>query len=118
MKDKAIASYDGFYIDKHSSSWVLKHPDISEGLMSAKTKHECLQYLARRLLEIDQSILAEAFQQKMREKGDDYGYFDSLDALLDEASSNSKYFIEVLRPELKQRFEESGECSFEIQILR
>lgn len=110
-------SYEGFYIDKHSSCWILKHSDPQVGMWSGKTKKECLRYLARHFLQLEQDILSEAYQEKMREQGEDYSRSDSLDALIHEASYNSKKFIEVLRPELKKRFAESGQATFFIEIL-
>lgn len=110
-------SYEGYYIDKNSSCWILKHPDNQHGLKAGKTKRECQQYLARLFLEFDQDILSEAYQEKMREKGESYSRNDSLDALIHEASVNSKHFIEVLRPELKKRFEEGGRATFTVEIV-
>jgi len=109
-------SYEGFYIDKHSSCWILHHDDYDHGLASGKTKRECFRYLARLLLVRDQDILEEAYQDKMREAGEDYSRHESLDALIHEASHNSKNFIEVLRPELKKRFEASGRSTFTVEV--
>lgn len=109
-------SYEGFYIDKHSSCWILHHADLDHGVMQAKTKRECLRYLARYFLEMDQDFLAFGFQEKMREQGECYGHNDALDALLHEAHHNSKHFIEVLRPELNKRFDDSGQEKFYITI--
>jgi hypothetical protein len=110
-------SYEGFYIDKHSSCWVLKHSEPDVGVWSGKTKRECLQYLARHFLGIEQDILVDGYQEKMREQGECYSHNDALDALLHEAQYNSKHFIEVLRPELKKRFEASGQATFEVEIV-
>ena len=106
-----------YYIDKHPSCWILHHDDYDHGIASGKTKRECLRHLARLLLERDQEILADAYQEKMREAGEDYSFNDSLDALIHEASHNSKLFIEVLRPDLRQRFEKSGKATFIVEIL-
>ena len=110
-------SYEGFYIDKHSSCWILKHSDPQVGMWQGKTKRECVQYLARHFLQLDQDILAEAYQEKMREQGEDYSRHDSLDALIHKATYNSKNFIEVLRPELKKRFHESGRETFTVEFV-
>lgn len=110
-------SYEGFYIDKHSSCWILKHSNPQVGMWSGKTKRECLRYLARHFLQLDQDILASAYQEKMREQGEGYSRNDALDALIHEASNNSKLFIEVLRPELKKRFEDSGQTTFTVEIV-
>lgn len=110
-------SYEGFYIDKHSSCWILKHSDPQVGMWQGKTKQECLRYLAMHFLQLDQDILAEAYQEKMREQGEDYSRNDSLDALIHEASHSSKNFIEVLRPELKKQFEASGRVTIDVEIV-
>ena len=109
-------SYEGFQIDKHSSCWILKHPDLDRGMTSGKTKRECLRYLARYFLEMDQDFLVYGYQEKMREQGECYGHNDALDALLHEALHNSKHFIEVLRPELNKRFDDSGQEKYVIEI--
>ncbi|WP_244657951.1 hypothetical protein ACOK4R_35910 (plasmid) [Pseudomonas fluorescens] len=110
-------SYEGYTIAKHSSCWILHHPSPEHQPVGGKTKKECIKHLAGMLLEQEQSILAEAYQEKMRNKGEDYSYFDALDALIHEASHNSKAFIEGLRPELKKIFADSGAVSFEIEYI-
>lgn len=109
-------SYEGYYIDKHSSCWILKHPDPKRGMAQGKTKRECLRILARHFLERDQDFLVYGYQVKMHEQGESYSRNDALDALLHEASNNSKHFIEVLRPELNKRFADSGQETFIVEI--
>lgn len=109
-------SYEGYSINKYSSCWILLDPD-GESIGSAKTKRECLGYLAKMFLENEQSVLAEAYQEKMRERGNGYGYMDALDALIYEASNNSKQFIEILRPELKKGFKALKHDEFVLEIL-
>jgi len=110
-------SYDGYYISRHSSCWVLHHPSPDHQPVGGKTKKECLRHLARFFLQQEQSILAEAYQEKMRAVGESYGYFDAFDALLHEATYNSKKFIETLRPELKKIAEDSNWPIFEIEYV-
>lgn len=110
-------SYDGYHIEKHSSCWVLHHPSPEHVPVSGKTKKACMTRLARLFLQQEQSILAEAYQELMRQKNESYGYFDALDALVHEASFNSKHFIEVLRPQLKTIAQSSGLAVFEVEYL-
>lgn len=56
-------------------------------------------------------------RRKCVRRGRDCSHNDSLDALIHEASHNSKFFIEVLRPDLRQRFEKSGKATFIVEIL-
>lgn len=109
-------SFEGYAINKYSSCWILSNPE-GEHIGSAKTKRECLRYLAKMFLETDQSVLAEAYQEKMREQGAEYSYLDALNVLIHEASSNSKQFIEMLRPELWKRFNASGKAVFDVEII-
>ena len=108
-------SYDGYHIEKHSSCWVLHHPSPEHVPVSGKTKKACMTHLARLFLQHEQSILAEAYQELMRQKNECYGYCDALDALIHEASFNSKHFIEVLRPKLKAAFDKSGDVTTEVE---
>lgn len=108
-------SYEGFYIDKHSSCWVLHHDNYDHGVAAGKTKQSCLRYLARLLLERDQDILIEAYQAKMSDTGETYSRHDALDALIHEASMKSKHFIEVMRPELRKHFEGSGAPTYVVE---
>lgn len=110
-------SYDGYHIEKHSSCWVLHHPSPEHVPVSGKTKKACMTHLARLFLQHEQSILAEAYQELMRQKNECYGYCDALDALIHEASFNSKYFIEMLRPQLKAIAQSSGSAVFEIEYV-
>ncbi|AXH60040.1 hypothetical protein PLA107_032975 (plasmid) [Pseudomonas amygdali pv. lachrymans str. M301315] len=73
--------------------------------------------LARLFLQQEHSILAEAYQELMRQKNECYGYCDALDALIHEATYNSKHFIEVLRPQLKTIAQSSGSAVFEVEYL-
>jgi len=111
-------SYEGHIISKDSSRWILSDPE-GEHIGIAKTKRECLGFLAKAFLEDDQCVLADAYQEKMREQGDDnFSYLDALNALIHEASSNSKHFIEVLRPDLWKRFNANGQAVFDVEIIK
>lgn len=108
-------SYDGYAINKHSSCWILYDPQ-GEPIGSSKTKRECTRYLAKMFLEDEQSILAEAYQEKMREQGEEYSYSEALDALIQATTTDATHFIEVLRPELKKRYAASCEPVFIVEI--
>ncbi|MEW5511967.1 hypothetical protein ABGT16_05040 [Pseudomonas asiatica] len=108
-------SYEGYAINKHSSCWILFDPQ-GEPIGSSKTKRECTRYLAKMFLEDEQSILAEAYQEKMREQGQQYSYGDALDALIHATTTDATHFIEVLRPELKKRFQAGEHPVFIVEI--
>jgi hypothetical protein len=52
----------------------------------------------------------------MREQGQQYSYGDALDALIHATTTDATHFIEVLRPELKKRFQAGEHPVFIVEI--
>lgn len=94
---------------------------VDAGLMEVRKKKAAVRRAASpppspemMIVQREQDTLAQALQEKYREDGVEYSYFDALDALIWMAKGTPEKFMEIL-PDLRLRAEKR--ITFDIELV-